>query len=180
MGGIVAITSAAFFLVLFQVPACAKDLIQEDGRWVHRSRGFSIADPTRSAASGARWSAVPVEGSVLSFRESGGASMSLVQQCGVLPDDLRLLARELLIGLDEREIIEEGPVSVGGAPGWRIAARARHEGRAVRLRAVTRRLGPCSVDFLLIAPQQSPDLEADFQGWWGSFRASSAARGAEP
>jgi hypothetical protein len=98
--------------------------------------------------------------------------MSLVHKCGPLPDDLRLLARELLIGLDDRELLEEGPVSVGGAPGWAQTARARLEGRGVELRTVTRRLGKCSLDWVLVGPGSLAPVRDDFERWWASFRTA--------
>ena len=181
-----AIATAAGLLVLLQVPACAKDLVRRDGRFVHRELGFSIDEPGGSAEEGSDWRAISVEGSLLSFREPGGSTMSLVQKCGPLPEDLQLLARELLIGLEGREVVEEGGVTVDGAPGWAMAVRATDEGRAARLWTVTRLLGECSLDWILVVPGSGEAFTADFADWWDSFREAPdredppAARTATP
>jgi len=94
-------------------------------------------------------------------------------------------ARELLIGLEDREIVEEGPVLVDGAPGWAILAHATSEGRAAGLRTVTRRLGDCSLDWILVFPFEDQalaegrvrGLEEDFSDWWSSFRVTEAEPG---
>ena len=173
-----AVVAGVWLLVVLQVPACATDLVREDGRLVFRSLGFAIDDPGAGPQAG--WSAHRVEGALLSFRAPDGATLSLVQKCGPLPGDLQILARELLIGLEERQIEEEAAVTVNGAPGWRIVARVAYEGRAVRLHTVTRRLGECSLDWIAVAPLERVGLGAEFDAWWASFRAAPAAEAAGP
>jgi hypothetical protein len=160
-------------LLLASAGACASGGVRlVEGRYVAASSRFSIASP---AGEGERWSRAHVDGAVLSFRgrsggPAAGAALSLLERCGAPVAEPRLLARELLIGLEQRE--EEGgaAVVVAGAPAWRQAVRATADGRRVELRSVTRVAGDCTTDFVLVAPHVDAGMEADFDAWWRSYR----------
>ncbi len=171
----IAVAAAAW--VGLHTSACAADVALVDGRYVHRRWHWSIEDPTRLAEG---WRAEPADGATLTFRGPGGAVMSLVQKCGRPVEEPRILSRELLVALDAPQRLSEGPVEVGGAPGWALTARAAGAMGPVQIKAVTRRLGDCTLDWVLVTPGPRAADEALFDRWWASFRAPGpdAAAGA--
>jgi hypothetical protein len=158
-------------LLLLQVPACASELVPEAGRFHHRRLGFTLDDPRATAP---EWQRVRLEGAELAFRSPEGAAMSLILSCErAHAASPRLLARQLLIGLEAPELRESRAVTVDGAAGWLQVAEAHDAGRPVRLRSVTRPGPPCNLDFVLVGVAGPPAREADFERWWGSFRAGA-------
>jgi hypothetical protein len=162
-----------WLLVILQTSACASDPVFEDGRYRHRRHHYSIAAP---AGEDPAWQRVEVEGAVLAFQGPGGATMSLLERCGRSSADPRILARQLLIGLEGRALVAEGPIGEGegGAEGWIQRVEATAGGKVVRLKTVTRVSGACSYDWILVSPGEIEGLEAVFDGWWMSFRSSAA------
>jgi hypothetical protein len=165
-----------WFLMILQTFACASDLAFEDGRYRDRRRHYSIAEPE---GEGSEWRRVRAQGTVLAFQGPGGASMSLIEECGLPPAEPRILARQLLIGLEGRKLVEEGPVGEGGSPGWRQRVDAARSGEPVRLETVTRVIGECSYDWILVVPGGLEELESVFDRWWRSFRSGAEEAGVE-
>ena len=163
-----------WLLVILQTSACASDPVFEDGRYRHRRHHYSIAAPV---GEGSAWRRIEVEGAVLAFQGRGGATMSLLERCGRSSTDPRILARQLLSGLEGRTLVEEGPLGEDGAQGWIQRVEATASGKVVRLKTVTRVSGECSYDWILVAPGGLEGMEPVFDRWWMSFRSS--ADGAE-
>ena len=69
--------------------------------------------------------------------------------------------------------LEEGGLTLDGAPAWMLRGEAFEEGRAFRLKAVTRVAAGCTDDFLLLSPGELASHEAAFDRWWASYRAGS-------
>lgn len=160
---------AALVLLLLQLPACASDLAEGDGRFHHRRLGFVVDDPRTAAP---EWRLVAVDGAEIAFRSPEGAAMSMIVSCDRGHEvPLPLLARQLLIGLEAPSLRESRAVTLDGARGWLQVAEARDAGRPVRLRTVTRPGPPCSVDWVLVGAAGHGGREAEFDRWWASFRA---------
>lgn len=160
--------------MLLPLGGCAGPLAAREDRIVHQRRGWSVADP---AAFAEAWRRVEVEGALAAYRGPGGASMTLTQACQRSEIPLPVLAREILLGLDAREVRSAGPVEVGGAPGYRQVARARLGDRTVDVKTVTRRVDGCSLDWILVAPDGLEGVEPLFDRWWASFRPADPAEG---
>jgi hypothetical protein len=171
VGGAQALGTMAWLLVVLQTAACASDLVFEDGRYHHRRRHYSIKSPE---AEGSTWQRLPVEGAELVFQGPERATMSLMEQCGSPAPEPRLLARQLLIGLEGRTLLSEGPLEGGGAPGWVQRIDAVEGGEVVRLKTVTRVIGQCGYDWILIVPGELGEHEAVFDRWWKSFRGTAS------
>ena len=159
-----------WLLVILHASACASDLAFEDGRYQHRRRRYSIATPD---GEGSEWRRVRAGGTVLAFQGPGGATMSLIEECGLPPAEPRILARQLLIGVEGWTLVEEGPVGEGGSLGWQQRVDAARNGETVQLESVTRVIGQCSYDWILIVPGELGGLETVFDRWWRSFRSGA-------
>ena len=176
VGGAQALGTVAWLLVVLQTAACASDLVFENGRYHHRRHHYSIASP---GGEGSAWRRVEVEGAELVFRGPGRATMSLMEQCGSPPAEARVLARQLLIGLEERTLLSEGPLGAGETPGWMQRIDAVQDGEVIRLKTVTRVIGQCGYDWILIVPGELEEHETVFDRWWESFRSATPEAGGE-
>ena len=170
--------AAAFALAAALVGACAgPHAVLEGGRYRVPGHASSIAAPGEG---GSGWVSLRVDGAALAFRgESGtataGASMSLLERCAAAAGRPRVVARQLLIGLTEREFGEDRAVEVAGRAGWLQALDASDGEERVHLRTVTRVEDACSLDFVLVAPPGRPDLDGVFDAWWQSWRPDPGA-----
>jgi hypothetical protein len=171
VGGANGFAVVAWLLVIFQMSACASDLVFEKGRYRHRHRHYSIARPGGEES---LWQPVRVEGTVLAFQGPARDTMSLLENCESPGAEPRLLARQLLIGLDEWNLLDEGPVGEGESPGWIQRLEATADGEAFQLKTVTRIVGQCSYDWILIVRGGLEGPEAVFDRWWRSFRSSAS------
>lgn len=159
-----------WLLVIFQTAACASGLVFEDGRYWDRGHHYSIERP---GGEDPAWRPIRVEGTELAFRGPGAATMSLIEQCGRSPAaEPRILARQLLIGIEGRTLVDEGPIGEGEAPGWIQRLDATASGEVIHLKTVTRVIGECSYDWILVVPGTLWGPEPVFDRWWRSFRTS--------
>lgn len=177
VGGARASGIAVWLLVILQTAACVSGPVFEDGRYQHRGGHYSIARP---GGEDSGWQQVRVEGAELSFRGPDRAMMSLVEHCGRAPAKPRVLARQLLIGLEGPTLLEEGPVGADQAEGWMQRLEATADGEALQLKTVTRVVGECSYDWILVARGGLEGSEAAFDDWWRSFRIIEPDAGGEP
>jgi hypothetical protein len=176
VGGAHAVWIVVWLLVIFQTSACASDLVFENGRYQHRRRHYSI---TRPGGEDSVWRPVEVGGTELAFQGPGRATMSLIEQCGRPQPEPRILARQLLIGLEGRTLVDEGPVGADETQGWIQRLDATANGEALQLKTVTRVIGRCSYDWILIVPGGLEGSETVFDGWWQSFHSSRSEAGRE-
>jgi hypothetical protein len=155
--------------------------VAEAGRLRHRELGISLADASGLAPG---WARIEVEGAVLAFRGPEDAVMSFLRDCGGAREAApRVEARQLLIGLEGRRLLEDRAVEVAGAPGWLQQVEVRDGNRQARLKTVTRVAARCREDWVLATPGAPGPAEAVFDAWWRSYRppggAGEAARVAE-
>jgi len=157
--------------------ACAGPLRRTpDGRFHHDRHHYTIAAPP--TVSGVTWKRVDVDGADLAFRGSDTSLLTVMSECRPVGEArASLLARQLLIGIDERQRVESHPVALHGDPGWMQVFRTLDGRREVEVRSVTIRGGRCVFDMLWVGPPGAPGADA-FDGWWSSFqRDRSAERG---
>ena len=171
---------AALGLTLL-LPACARDLVRENGEWRSTRAGFRIAEPAATpgpdAAAGpdAGWERFDLEGAALAFRRGKLETMSLQARCGRPVAAPAILARHLVIGLPERTLRQAGPVRVAGQSGWTQTFDARLENRTVRLKTVTLVAAGCVYDLMLVSKGEFEPAERVFDAWVASFALSDVA-----
>ena len=156
-------------LLLALPPACARDLVAENGGWRSTRGGYRIGDP------GAGWERFDLEGAALAFRHGGSETMSLQARCGRPVASPAILARHLTIGIPERTLREAGPVSVAGGSGWTQTFDARLEARTVRIQTVTLVSAGCAYDFLVVAAGDPEPAQRTFRAWVESFSLDGVA-----
>jgi hypothetical protein len=86
--------------------------------------------------------------------------------------DLSVLARRLFLGLREREVLENGAVSIGGVPAVRAVMDAQVAGQDARMRmeAYVAKDGRCVYDLVYVAPAGTfAEHRPDFQRFVDSF-----------
>ena len=188
---------------LLATGACGGGPVLEGSAYRDRDLGWSIALPPGGAA---HWTRIRVEGADLALRGSDGELLSVEVHCGGPLAPPEILARGLRIGVPDARVREQGEVMVDGRPGWaqvfdagadgpgglaldraRGAGADRPQGappasaapdpQPVRVKTVTRVDAHCVYDFVLAARGDWPAAEADFDAWWGSFRAPPAPAG---
>lgn len=135
----------------------------------HSSKGYRVTIP-------AEW--VPVDGGPadLELRHRGAAAgMAVNAVCeGAAPRRTTgVLARQLLIGLRDRKVIERGTAEVAGHSASRLVVEARLENTETRVRVegLVMTDGRCLYDFLSVAPPEGFDaVRGDFDRFVDSFR----------
>jgi hypothetical protein len=151
-------------LVAALAPGCAGPLSKQDGGWRHARHGYTIERPD------AAWHRIDVEGAVLAFRRGAGQTISMQTRCGRPVASAELMARHLVIGFRDRELVAAGPVAIDGRGGWTQAFDTGSEGATVRVKTVTLVAGDCAFDWILAAREPIGSVEQDFDAWWQSFR----------
>ena len=136
----------------------------------HSSKGYRVAIP------GGAWTPVIDSRADLELRHLGSAGIIAANATcdGTMsrrgPD---LLARQLLIGIQDRRTIERGDVDVAGRPAARVLVDAREEGSQARVQIETIVLtdNRCVYDLIHAAPAAAfADTRADFTRFVDSFR----------
>lgn len=150
------------------VSGCAVKRI-ENGVY-HSSRGYRVTIP------GAEWAPFDESPADLELRHRGSpVGMAIHAVCeGAAPRrGTDALARQLLIGLRDRAVIERGSIEIAGRPASRAVLDGRLEGSTTRVRMETLVMadGRCVYDFLYAAPPATFDAtHADFTRFVDSFR----------
>jgi len=143
-----------------------------DGGYRHGRYDYSIGVP------GAGWERVDVDDATLSFQRGGADTLSMVSRCGRPVAKAQLMARHLVIGLEDRTLVTAGPVSVAGYGGWTQTFDSAHSGYPVRIKTVTLVLNDCSFDWILVAAGPFEPAEVVLDAWWASFRLGDRYVGA--
>ncbi len=163
---------AASWLGVVLCLACVGSIEQTGERYRHRNHGFALGAPQGSAGA---WERVEVDGATLAFRSPEDDTVILKSRCGKPVATPQLMARHLVFGLSDREVVASHPVSVGGAPGWLQIVDTTEKGAAVRLKSITVVKSDCSVDLVLAAERERfAAIEPVFDGWWESLELSGS------
>jgi hypothetical protein len=147
--------------------ACAGPLVHTAGGYWHRKHDFRIAEPP---GPGPSWKRVDVDGAPLAFRRAGPDAMSLLSRCGRPVAEAQLMARHLVIGVEDRTLVRAGPVRVAGRSGWTQTLETRRGDVPVLVKTVTLVVGDCTFDWILVAAGPFAPAEGAFDRWWASFR----------
>jgi hypothetical protein len=102
-------------------------------------------------------------------QSSSNAGMLVNASCedGPARRSLEALARQLLVGLHDRRVLENGEVTVNGRPAAHalLEARAGEGAAPMRIEMYVIKAGRCVYDFLYAAPPATFDAgRADFRG----------------
>jgi hypothetical protein len=150
------------------VSGCAVKRI-ENGVY-HSSKGYRVAVP------GSEWASVGESPADLELRyRSAPAGMAVHAECGgaTRRRAADVLARQLLIGLRNRAVIERGTTEIAGRPASRAVVDGRLDGATadVRVETLVMKDGRCVYDFMYVAPPATFDAtRADFIRFVDSFR----------
>ena len=79
------------------------------------------------------------------------------------------MARHLLLEIPRYTVRQNGPVEVGGAPGWRQTFDAAEGDAVIRVKTITAVTSRCALDFILSARVGFERAEPSFDAWWGSL-----------
>lgn len=136
----------------------------------HSEHGYRITVP------GPRWSVVDDSRADLELRRADGrAGMLAAATCrrAAARRNYADLKRHLLLGLRERETLEDSETSLAGLRGVRVVVegRMRDSEDRVRIEAYTLKDDRCVYDLLYVAPPASFDASrADFARFVASFQ----------
>lgn len=169
----------ALLAILPGLVGCAGAIATEgEGReatFEHRNLGYRIAAPLGAGG----WLRVGVDGTDLAFRSDDGSTLSLLSDCAPTRSSPQLLARNLLIGFDDRQVLRSAPTEIHAAHGWWQSVRARDEGKLFYLESVTLKTDECVFDWVLVSPHPVEDTEweSTFEQWLLTFDWPAALRG---
>jgi hypothetical protein len=150
------------------VSGCAVKRI--DNGVYHSSKGYRVVIP------GEEWAPFDESPADLELRHRGSpAGIAIHAVCeGRAPRRaLGVLARQLLIGLRDRAVVERGSTEIAGRPASRAVLDGRLDGSTARVRMETLVVtdGRCVYDFMYVAPPGAFDAtRADFTRFVESFR----------
>ena len=150
------------------VSGCAVKRI-ENGVY-HSPKGYRVAIPGRE------WTPVDESPADLElWHRSSPAGVAVNAVCeGAAPRRAAgVLARQLLIGLRDRVVIERGTIQVAGQTASRTVVDGRLEDSktSVRIETLVMKDGRCVYDFMYVAPPATFDAtRADFTRFVDSFR----------
>ena len=153
-------------LVVFLVAGCASDLELGETGYRNVRHGYSIGVP---GGPGPPWVRTEIEGAWLAFRRSGSETISLQSRCGKPVAHPAIMARNLVLGVGERELVQAGPVIVAGTNGWIQTFDTRSGDVGVRITTVTAVIDDCTFDWTLATLGESPQASRAFEIWWGTF-----------
>ncbi len=156
---------AVAFLALAVALGCAGDMVAIEGGYWNKRRDYRFEAP---GGPGPAWGQVRVKGADIAFRRPGPKTLIVQSSCGRPVARPEIMARQLVIGIESRRIVDSEAVQVDGLAAWRQTI----ESRGVRVKTVTTVAGDCTVDWMLTLSGPGPhdDAEAAFEAWLASFR----------
>lgn len=121
----------------------------------------------------AEWKKTEVKGLAAAFYHSGyGATAGVAPVCeGIQDQTLESLAQQELVGLEQRETLEEKRVTVDGREAVEWVVRGSVDGVEMRVNLVVFRKDGCVYDLNLVSkPERFDEARAEFQGFVSGFR----------
>jgi hypothetical protein len=167
MWGSTSRTCAGLLTVALIGAGCAGPIKKLDGGYRHRRHGYQIDAP---GGPGGAWKRIEVEHAVLAFRRPGPEIVTLLSRCGRPVAEPAQMARHLVIGLPNRNLVQAGPLVVAGRNAWTQTFDTVRDDVTVRVKTVTVVVGDCTLDWILSATEPFQAAEASFDAWWQSIR----------
>jgi len=136
----------------------------------HSSKGYRMAIP------GERWTPVSDSPADLELRHRASAGVIAANATcdgATSRRGSRLLTRQLLMGVRDRTVLENGEITIAGRPAAHAVLDAGREGSEARVRIETIVLADnrCVYDFMHVAPPAAfAATQADFTRFVDSFR----------
>ncbi len=136
----------------------------------HSSKGYRVAVP------GEPWAPVPGGPADLELRHRDSAAVIAANaSCDAVMSrrNTRLLTRQLLIGIRDRRVVENGEIDVAGRAAARAVVEARQEDThaPVRIETIVLTDNRCVYDFIHVAPAAAfAETAGDFTRFVDSFR----------
>ena len=153
-------------LAVVVVAGCASSPKLTETGYRNARHGYSIGVP---GGPGPAWARVEIEGAWIAFRRPGPETISLQSRCGKPTAHPAIMARNLVVGVGERDLVQAGPVIVAGTNGWIQTFDTRPGEVRVRITTVTAVIGECTFDWTLATVGESPYASRAFETWWGTF-----------
>jgi hypothetical protein len=153
-------------LAVFFVVGCASNLVRTEAGYRNPHHGYSIGVP---GGLGEPWERIEIEGAWVAFRRRGPETMSLQSRCGKPVAHPAIMARNLVVGIGERELVQAGPVIVAGTNAWIQTFETRPGDATIRVTTVTAVIDDCAFDWTLVTLGDSPSANHAFEAWWGTF-----------
>ena len=153
-------------LVVCLAAGCASDLQRTPTGFHHRKHGYSIGIPD---GVGPAWTETEVEGAWIAFRRPGRETIALQSRCGRPVADAAVMARNLVVGVGERTLLQAGPVAVGGSNGWLQTFDVVSDGIEARVTTVTAVIEDCTFDWTLVSKGEPLETRQAFDTWWATF-----------
>jgi hypothetical protein len=153
-------------LAVLLVAGCASNVKRTPTGYRHARHHYAIGVPD---GPGPAWRRIEIEGAWIAFRRPGPETISLQSRCGKPVARPAVMARNLVVGVGERELVQAGPVIVGGTNGWIQTFDTRSGDVTVRVTTVTAVIEGCTFDWTLATVGASPQATHAFEAWWGTF-----------
>lgn len=147
-------------LLLLVGAGCSAGRI-EDGVF-YSPKGYRVAIP------GPTWQIVLNGGADLELQRAepkGGIVVHATCEGNPPRRTLSVLARHITFGLEGRELLDRGEVTLGGRSAWRSLIQGRLDGAPVKVETYVMKDQRCVYDFLYVAPPEG------FAAGEGEFRA---------
>jgi hypothetical protein len=136
---------------------------------------FRVPERFRVTVPDSGWDVAAASRAELELRHRATrAGMYANVECGeeAARRDVAVLARRLFVGLRDREVVENGTATLGGAPAVRAVVEAHVSGsdERMRLEAYVMKAGSCVYDLVYAAPADTFEARRpDFQRFIESF-----------
>jgi hypothetical protein len=164
---------ACLLVVVIAVMICAgngsaKDRVEK--RYRHKKLGYTIPYLDRAEEeAGINWKRIRVADADLAFRAEDRSHAAISSRCEVPETELRILARHLVIGLEERVRVRAENFEFAQGAAYSQVFDAVVAEAPVHAKTVTWFRAGCVVDWYLVTTGSLVEVEPAFDSWWRAF-----------
>ena len=160
----------SILLFLIGTGVACTNLGMVGGIFTHPDLGYTIPGPNGLDGDEVPvWRAMDVKRTDLAFRGPGDAYLAISSHCDETVTDPAILARQLLVGLKQRERVSSERFEFAGGQAYRQTIESILDDTPLRTRTVTLVRADCVVDWALVAKKETEGLDSTFDLWWQSF-----------